>query len=96
MEEDPESRAVTTVNRSSKSPTLEDLGLSHSALAYDNKFVCSPPGMLMLGEIVSRFYDIILHYSWNLKKKSLHNKHVNKFKQCVSMKMACVATVPVT
>ncbi|XP_060778068.1 CKLF-like MARVEL transmembrane domain-containing protein 8b [Neoarius graeffei] len=52
MEEDPESRAVTTVNRSSKSPTLEDLGLSHSALAYDNKFVCSPPGMLMLGEIV--------------------------------------------
>ncbi|KAK3550641.1 hypothetical protein QTP70_001811 [Hemibagrus guttatus] len=52
MEEDPESRAVTTVNRSSKSPTLEDLGLSHSALAYDNKFVCSPPGLLMFGEIV--------------------------------------------
>ncbi|GAA6073159.1 CKLF-like MARVEL transmembrane domain-containing protein 8b [Tachysurus ichikawai] len=49
MEEDLESRAV---NRSSNSPTLEDLGLSHSALAYDNKFVCSPPGMLMFGEIV--------------------------------------------
>ncbi|KAF7708630.1 CKLF-like MARVEL transmembrane domain-containing protein 8b [Silurus meridionalis] len=52
MEEEPESRAVTTVNRSSRSYTLEDLGLSHSALAYDHKFMCSLPGILMLGEIV--------------------------------------------
>lgn len=61
MEEDPESTAVRTVNRSSRSPTLEDLGLSHSTLAYDNKFMCSPPGMLMFGEVVSRFDDIIRH-----------------------------------
>ncbi|TSK34859.1 CKLF-like MARVEL transmembrane domain-containing protein 8 [Bagarius yarrelli] len=52
MEEDPECKAVTRVNRGSRSPTLEDLGISHSDLTYDNKFVCSLPGMLMLGEIV--------------------------------------------
>ncbi|XP_062848305.1 CKLF-like MARVEL transmembrane domain-containing protein 8b [Trichomycterus rosablanca] len=52
MEEDSESRVVNTVHRGRGTFTLEELGLSHSALAYNKKFVCSMPCLLMFGEVV--------------------------------------------
>ncbi|KAK1795136.1 hypothetical protein P4O66_010319, partial [Electrophorus voltai] len=52
MEEDPEASTLNRVNRTSKSSNLDSLGLSRSSLSYDKNFVCSPSGVLMLGEIV--------------------------------------------
>ncbi|XP_066539951.1 CKLF-like MARVEL transmembrane domain-containing protein 8b [Hoplias malabaricus] len=52
MEEDPESRAVDRENRASARSSLESGGLTHSTLAYDKGFLCTPAGALMLGETV--------------------------------------------
>ncbi|KAL6488636.1 hypothetical protein MHYP_G00023770 [Metynnis hypsauchen] len=52
MEEDPEASTEDRTNRTSKRSSLDNGSLSHSTLAYDKKFMCSLPGMLMFAETV--------------------------------------------